>query len=700
MIEQLTRAIGFTRRSLENPNANFWTSVMDLFGGGPSSSGIAVGQENSVRLSAFWRGIRLLSETLASVPLCLYERQAPRGRRKATEHPLFQIMHDQFNPDMTSFFGRECMQAQVVTHGNAYAAIRRDRAGTIREIWPIAAGKVNPRRTTAGGLLYPVQLIDGRQETWEPWEMLHIPGLSFDGVVGKSALAAGRDVIGAGLAIQDYGATFFKHGGRPPGVVETQLAKILDDNKKNLEETWLSGRGDNWHKVAFLPKGMKYTQVGIPPNDAQWLESKKFTVTEIARILGVTPHLLYDLERATFSNIEMQSLEFVIYTMRPWFVRWEQELNRKLLTDEERTRYYFEFNADALMRGDAAARGTFYSLARQWGFMSANDIRDLENQPGIGPSGDVYLTPINMANAEELVDGGGQPTLLARQVLEIMGGRALPVRHLGPAPTPAPAAVPAARAAVRGLRLRRRIRKAHVGLIEDRARAIVKHEIAAVEKELKGLGGRDARNRRDLGSLRKSIEDFYDTHAAWSGKKMHPIVEAYASAIYGAMADELGADAEDDPPAELDRFVSEYAKRFGIREASEGRQQLLALTQAADGSDLEEDAAADAIRGRLAEWDEKRPGKIAAIEATREMGAVAKVLYLAAGVTVLRWVSNPGACPYCASMDGRTAGVQQNFVGAGEGVAGGEGSDGPLTPSDNIGHPPLHDNCSCDIVAD
>ena len=700
MIEQLSRAIGVARRSLDNPGTSFWQSAMDLLGGSLiSKSGVAVTQDSSIRLSAYWRGIRILSETLASVPLCLYERQAPRGRRKAIEHYLFPLLHDQPNPDMTSLFARECMQAQVVMVGNGYAAIRRDRGGRVAEIWPLMSDQVNVRRDRDGELVYSITLKDGRREVWQRDEMLHIPGLSFDGVLGKSNLAAARDVIGTGLAVQDYGATFFKQGGRPPGVVETQLAKILDDNRKNLEESWLSGRGDNWHKVAFLPKGMKYTQVGIPPNDAQWLESRKFTVTEIARMLGVPPHLLYDLERATFANIEMQSLEFVIYSMRPWFVRWEQELNRKLLTEDERKRFYFEFNADALMRGDAAARGAFYSLSRQWGFMSANDIRELENQPGIGPAGDVYLTPINMANAEELVDGGGQPTLLARQVLEIMGGRALPVRQLPPAPMPAPAALPAARAA-RGLRLRRRLRKAHLGLIEDRARAIVKHEIAAIEKELKGLGGRDARNRRDLGSLRKSIEDFYDTHAAWAGKKMHPIVEAYATAIYGSMVDELGADAEDDPPAELDRFVSEYAKRFGIREASEGRQQLLALTRADDGTDLEEDAAADAIRGRLAEWDEKRPGKIAAIEATREMGAVAKVLYLAAGVTVLRWVSNPGACPYCASMDGRTAGVQQNFVGAGEGVAGGEGGDGPLTPSDNIGHPPLHDNCSCDIVAD
>ena len=675
MIEQLARAIDFARRSIENPATSYYDAVQSLFagGGGISKSGIPINQETATRLSAFWRGTRLLSETLASVPLCLYERQEPRGRRKATEHPLFSLLHDEPNPDMTSFFARECMQAQIVTHGNAYGVIRRDAGDRIREIWPLISGRVDPKRDRDGVLVYWVTLDDGSREPWAPRDVLHVPGLSFDGVKGKSVLGAARDVIGTGLAIQDYGATFFRHGGRPPAVVETQLNKLDQDTKKNLQETWLSGRNENWHQVAFLPKNMKYVTAGVPPDDAQWLESKKFTVPEIARILGIPPHLLYDLDRATFNNIEMQSLEFIIYTMRQYFVRWEQELNRKLLAPEERSRYYFEFNADGLMRGDASARGTFYSLGRQWGWFSANDVLELENRPGIGDSGDVYLTPFNMANAKELVDGGTPPPL--------PGARA--VREL------------AARTGVRGLRLRRRIRKAQIPIIEDRAHVIVKREIGAIEKELKALAGRDGRNRRDLHSLRAAITEFYAEHADWSGRKMRPIVQAYGEIITGAMADELGVDPGDDLPPELDRFIADYAKRFGIREASEGRLQLLALTEQGDDEEV-----AAAIRTRLGEWDEKRAGKIAEIEATRQMSAVAKVLYMAAGVTVLRWVANPNACPFCASMDGRVAGVQQNFVAAGEGVDGGADAGPPMKPSDNIGHPPLHDNCACDVVAD
>lgn len=697
MIQVLDRAVDFARRSIENPNSPWYQSILDSMSGGISKSGVLVTQENSTRLSAFWRGVRLLSETLASVPLCLYERQDPRGRRKATEHPLFRLLHDEPNPDMTSFFMRECMQAQLVTVGDGYGAIRRDRGGRTREIWPLRSSQVQPQRNGAGRLAYMVTLTNGTREEWGPGDILHMPGLSFDGLHGKSVLSAARDVIGTGVAVQDYGATFFRSGARPPGVVETQMPTINPDNKKNLEETWLSGRGEDWHKVAFLPKGMKYTAAGIPPNDAQWLESRKFTVPEIARVLGVPPHLLYDLDRATFSNIEMQSLEFVIYTMRQYFVRWEQELNRKLLTPEERLRYYFEFNADGLMRGDAAARTTFYQAGRQWGYLSANDIRALENQPDIGPGGDVYLTPINMANAKELVDGGGaQPALVARQLFYLMASRDVPQRQLPPAPAiPAPVESREVRS-VKGLRLRRRIRKAQLPILEERARAIVNREIAAIGGELKALAGAEAKSLRAAPTLRDSIEAFYAGHAGWAGQRMRPIVTAYGELIAGAMAVELGSDPEDDLPPELDRFLAEYSKRFGIREASEGRLQLLALIDEGGG----DEAVAARIGARLGEWGEKRAGKIADVEATRAMAAVAKTLYVAAGVTVLRWVANAGACPFCAAMDGRVAGVQQNFVGAGQGVDGGEGTDGPMKPSDDIGHPPLHDHCNCDIVAD
>jgi HK97 family phage portal protein len=668
---------------VENPaNPLNGTNVLDFMGGGPSKAGVSVTQESASRLTAFWCGTRILSETVASVPLCIYEREG-RGRRKATEHPLYPLLHDEPNPEMSSFFVRECMQAQIVYHGNGYAVIRRDKGGRIRELWPLISQRVEPKRAEDGSRVYAVTMRDGTHETWGAEEVLHVPGLSFDGVKGRSVIGAARDAIGGALVVQDYSATFFKHGARPPGVVETQLTKLDPESKKNLQETWLSGRGDNWHQVVFLPRNMKYQAAGVPPDDAQFLETRKFGIVEMARILNIPVHFLKDLERATFANIEHQSLEFVVYTMRPIYVRWEQELNRKLLTPEERGRYYIAFNMDALLRGDTAAQTNAFSAGRQWGWYSANDVCELQDRPGIGPGGDIYMVPINMIPADQVLDGGGS----------------------GAPPPPAPAAGARARQLLeqrrvrqnRSLRLRRRIRSAQRPIIEDRAGQIVKREIGAIEKELKDVAG-DGRSRRSVAPLRRAIDDFYDGHAGWAARRMQPVIVAYAGLIDPAIAQELGNDPPEEMTPELEKFSVDYAKHFGRREASEGRLQLLALVDEYEAEG--DEAVAEAIQQRLDEWGEKRAGKIAGIESVRFMAAAAKVLYVAAGVSVLRWVANGTACDFCKEMDGKTAGVEQNFVNAGQGVDGGEDAGPPMKPSDNIGHPPLHDTCECDVVAD
>lgn len=678
----IAQAFNFARRSIENPSTDLrdpaqW--LVDFVGGGPSDSGMLVSQESATRLTAVWCAVRILSETLASLPLFVYERQEPRGRRRALDHPLNEMLHSQPNDDMSSFFFRELMQAQVVLKGNAYAPIRRDGAGRPRELWPLTTQRVEPKRTTAGGLTYFITLNDGTIEPWAASDMLHIPGLSFDGVKGKSVIGANRDAIGLGLAAQKYGAKLFARGGRVPGVIQTQSARLDPDQRKNIGESWSSSVGgpDNWHKVAVLDRGMEYKEIGIKPDDGQFLETRKFQVIEIARMFKVQPHLLFDLERATFSNIEQQSLEFVIHTMRPWLVRWEQEMNRKLLTREERRRLFVEFNIDGLLRGDSAARGAFYAVGRNWGYLSANDIRDWENLPGIGEQGESYLVPFNMMNAEELVAPAA-------------GGGTTPMRL----PSSSTVRQLAARG-FRGLKLRRRIKVAQRSVLEDRARMIVKREVGAIEKELQRLLGPDPRNRRNLTTLRQAIDEFYATHADWSAQRMAPIIQNYAELINASVSDEVGNQADEPMPPELERFVREYSEGFGRREASEGRLQLLALTE--QGTEQE---VAEAIHGRLEEWTEKRPGKIAVAESTQFMSAAAKVVMVTAGVTVLRWVAGPNPCPFCSTLDGNIAGVTKDFVSAGQGVDNAKGEGPPLKPSGNVGHPPLHSNCECDIAPD
>ena len=675
IVGYISRVFSFIRRSLENPAA----TLADVFGGGRSDAGVPVNQESATRLTAVLCAVRILSETLASLPLFIYERQEPRGRKKAKDHPLFDRLHLEPNPDMSSFFFREIMQAQVVLKGNAYAVIRRDGAGRPRQLWPLTTQTVDVKRAESGGLLYKIRLNDGTTEPWAAEDMIHIPGLSFDGVKGMSVIGAARNAFGLSIAAEKYGSVLFARGGRAPGVLQTQKAQLQRDEKKNISEDWASSVGgvDNWHKVAVLTKGMEYKDIGITPEDGQFMELRKFQVIEIARIFKVQPHLLFSLEGATFSNIEQQSLEFVMHTMRPWLVRWEQELTRKLLTEEERKRFFIAFNLDGLMRGDSAARGAFYALGSQWGYFSANDIRDLENMPGIGPQGDVYKSPMNMINAKELVDivGGDGGSQLLTPAAGSM--RRLPVRDM------------------RSIRLRRKIKAAHKPLIEERARGIVRKETDAIRKEAKRLLDLGGRSQRDLKSFRAAVDEFYAQHPDWASQRMEPIVRSYAEAISGIVNNEIGGEPDAPMNPQLERFVTEYSARFGVREASESRLQIHALTEKGD-----EAAIGEAVLGRLDEWDEKRPGKIATREATQFMSAAAKVVMVAGGVTLLRWVANADACPFCSTMDGKVVGVERDFVSAGEGVDAASGDKAPMKLSSSIGHPPLHGGCICDIVAE
>jgi len=681
----LARAFDFSlgRRSIETDGTDMARWISEWSGGGISDSGMPVSQATSVRLSTVWRCVRVLSDGMGVLPLFVMQRQQPRGRLRVTDHPLSELLHLAPNPRHSSFDFRRIIQANLVLQGNGYSIIRRDRGGRIRELWPIPAVRVDPEVSDDGSLLYQVRLSGGRPEPWESSEMLHFPGMGFDGVKGMSVLSAAREGIGHGLSLQKYGTTVFKRGGRIPGVIQTPYPNVDAEKRKNVRAGWEEsvGGSENWHTPAVFPRGWEWKEIGIKPEEGQWLESRNANVLDVCRYMGVNPHKVYDYSRATFTNVEHTSLAHVIDDLMPWVVCWEQELNRKLLTEEERAKGLFiEFALQGLMRGDTSTRGTFYSIGRQWGFFSANDVRDLENLPDLGPQGDIYLVPFNMMPADQIGTNEAPPA---------------PPKDAGPARR---AARPAGTIRARGLRLRRKIRKAQRPVIEDRAATIVRREIGAIEKELKQHLNPDARGRRSLPEMRRAIEDFYDTHGAWAAGKMQPILLAYAALIEAAIAEELGAEPKDEMSPELEKLSVEYVKRFGIREASEGRQQLLALIDEFESQGEEEAAAA--LQGRLDEWGEKRPGKIAMNESVQFMGAAAKTLYVVAGVTVLRWVANPDACPFCASLDGKVAGVQQNFVNAGQGVDGGEGTDGPLTPSDNIGHPPLHNFCSCDIVVD
>jgi HK97 family phage portal protein len=378
---------------------------------GNSTSGKRVNERSAMQMTAVYSCVRILSEAVAGLPLQFFKYNESGGKEKAVDHPLYFLLHDEPNPEMTSFIFRETLMTHLLLWGNAYSQIIRNGKGEIIALYPLMPDRMKVDRDEHGQLFYEYMVTSEDAHTMknstvklQPHDVLHISGLGFDGLVGYSPIAMAKNAIGMAIACEEYGAKFFANGASPSGVLEHP--GTLKDPAK-IRESWQAtfGGSSNANKVAVLEEGMKYAPISISPNEAQFLETRKFQIDEIARIFRVPPHMVGDLEKSSFSNIEQQSLEFVKYTLDPWVARWEQAMVRALLTAEEKKKYFFKFNVDGLLRGDYQSRMTGYATARQNGWMSANDIRELENLDLIPEEdgGDLYLINGNMT---KLADAG------------------------------------------------------------------------------------------------------------------------------------------------------------------------------------------------------------------------------------------------------------------------------------------------------
>ncbi len=377
---------------------------------GSSTSGRRVNERSAMQMTAVYSCVRILSEAVAGLPLHLYRYTSDGGKEKATEHPLYFLLHDEPNPEMTSFVFRETLMTHLLLWGNAYAQIIRNGKGEVVGLYPLMPDRMTVDRDDKGRLYYEYQTQDSDARTMKsgtvrlsPYDVLHIPGLGFDGLVGYSPIAMAKNAIGLAIATEEYGSKFFANGATPGGLLEYPGTV---KNPDAVRESWEKGFSQgNSHKIAVLEEGMKYTPISISPNEAQFLETRKFQINEIARIFRVPPHMVGDLEKSSFSNIEQQSLEFVKYTLEPWLMRWEQAMSRALFSQEEKSVYFIKFNVDGLLRGDYESRMKGYATARQNGWMSANDIRELENLDRIPAEdgGDLYLINGNMT---KLADAG------------------------------------------------------------------------------------------------------------------------------------------------------------------------------------------------------------------------------------------------------------------------------------------------------
>ena len=515
------------------------------------------------------------------------------------------------------------------------------------------------QKRVAGRLLYEYTPDSGPVKTFTRSEIFHLPGFGFDGLGGLHPIQYMRETLGLTLASQLFGSKFFEQGTTSSGVIESPNT-LTNDAYSRMKSSWedLHQGIENAHKVAILEEGSTFKPLTVEPEKAQFLETRKFQVTDTARYNRIPPHMLGDLERSTYSNIEHQGLEFVIYTMLPWLARWEQAVSLQLIPEEERKDYFAEFLVDALLRGDIKSRYEAYRIAREIGVYSANDIRERENENPID-GGDKYFVPLNWVPVEK----AGENVLEDQQ----------------------PPSGPRASRTARSATTRGRLASAYRPLFEDAFSRIVKIERSELNQAL----DRHLR-QRDTDAFMAWVLTYYEELPPTIRSRTLPIYSSLAESVKAEIVEEIGGDEEF---SDTDReFLSAYAETAAFRYARGSASQIRALIRNTTVDKLEE-----SLRLRFAQWEERRPGKVALEETIRSGNALARAFYLSAGVMYLRWIARGSeSCPYCQEMSGRIVGIQRPFALSGETFAG---ADKKLRVRRSVGHPPLHAGCTCQIVA-
>lgn len=461
-----------------------------LFGAAPTGSGVSVTPDTALAASAVLACVRVISESVASLPCHVY-RRLEIGKERAAEHPVYPVLHALANPEMTAFDFFELMQSSILLRGNAYAYIERDRGARVKALWPLRADQVRVERRADGWIWYVWTPPQAQRLEFRRDEILHVHGLSRDGLIGLSPIALAAESFGLSIAQTGFASSFFGNGTVMGGMLEHPKTLSKDAADRLVSSVRAAHEGfSRAHKLLVLEEGMKYAAIGVEPEAAQFLESRRFQVEEIARIYRVPLHMIQSLERATFSNIEHQGLDFVVHSLRPWLVRMEQAIARDVLLPRERESLFVEFLVDGLLRGDLDSRYRAYATGRQWGWLSADDVREKENMnPLPDGKGGEYLSPLNMIPAGTTPD---------------------PSR-----PTPSAFSRGSRSVAVQCEPLR--------GVVEDALARVLRREIADVERAVEKLEA--SRNAEAFGEWR---EKFAADHGEFVERSLSPALLALA----------------------------------------------------------------------------------------------------------------------------------------------------------------------------
>ena len=664
------------------------TGSSSLFGT-DTNTGVSVNTQNAERITAVMASVRILAETVASLPLVLYKRERT-GKFRAIDHPLYNVLHTQANPEMSSWNLREALVRNQVLTGNGYCEIESNEAGQITALWPLISETTSIWRDAARNLWYVVELptsVGGGFAKLPAERVFHLRMFSRNGLTGRSVITMAREALGLAIATEESGARFFKNGSQI-GVVLEHPGKLDEPTANRIAQSWAQAHEGltNSHRAAVLEEGMKVEKIGVSPEEAQFLESRKFQVSEIARMFRIPPHMIGDLEKATFSNIEQQSTEFVVYSLMPWLSNFEQAINTQLLTAPERKIYFSKFLVDGLLRGDILSRYQAYGYARQNGWLSANDIREKEDMNPV-TGGDAYLVPLNMVPSDQVGSARGlDPLALPPQMTiplsspEQRGNQNDLVEYRN--------GIMVRAATLRSIRSRKRLMTAYRKLYEDTAKRLVKRET----QDLIALAKKDFKTR-GFSSFSTDLEGYYRDEFIPAAKRMMlPVVMAYGDLVASEAADEINVSK---PQERLDGFLTKYADTYAQRHATHSQNKLQTVLK---GLETNGEDPIIGLEGEFEGWNENRPGEIAFDESVRSNNAVAHLVYMIGGILVTRWFSSGGGCSYCSSLDGMTVGIEEVFLRGGEDYKP-EGAEAPLNPSSDIGHPPAHNGCECMIGA-
>lgn len=620
-----------------------------LRGNADSSSGVPVSERSAMQVAAVYACVKVISESLAQLPLNV-KQQAGKGSRYHDADGLAELLHYQPNSWQTSFEFRELAQTLICLRGNFYAFINRQR-GKVVELLPIF--EAEPVTTKHGEILSYKAEFGGKKVDIPFADMLHIRGQSLDGVTGVSPITAQRETIGLALAAQRHGSATYKNGGRPGGVLTTPEA-ISDETRGRISEAWAKAHGGgNQGGTAILEAGLSYTPITITAEDAQYIETRQFSRSEIASIYRVPPHLIADLTKSSFSNIEQQSMEFVKYTLLPWVKRWEQAGRRDLLSESQRkAKLYLDFNLTALERADLKTRTESYQREIQNGTLSPNEARELEGRnPREG--GDIYLTPMNMTTDPESVskpDGTVKFKSTADDIWVLVEKYQ-----------------PKLQEAIKGL---------VANEIDDIKNAMVKLEV------------------KDTGFLYWLDQYYRDFDDRVERSTIPAAMREFGNAVIKQVT--VNYDISPDQHQELKHFVAEYIAGYKGRYSQRSKMQLRSIIIGFETHGIKE-----VVLERLGEWKEKKALKESTNEATRLANAVARETWVKGGVTRFQWqIRGASTCPFCTQLNGRIVGVEQPFMHLSDVLYAQDdnGNWSALKATSNYFHPPIHRGCDCAIV--